>query len=291
MPFRIQANIKTIRLPRERRYMRLTASLLLTVLVTGAPASAFAAEARAPLASHRALYQLHLAESNGSRAPANAEGLISYRFSSDCDFYAQTLRQVVAMQPQEGRRQLSESRISTYEDGRGQDFRFTTNESGARGEEVEGRAQRGGDGGRGPAPRSPGPQKMNADGAVLFPTQHIAKLIEAAEKGEKILLARVFDGSSDGRKIFNVTATIGGLRATPDADHAAQAPQLRGLRRWPVSLAYFPEDRHDSLPDYVLNYDLYENGVSTRLRLDYGDYVLVGELERIEFPAQARCRR
>jgi len=268
--------------------MRLTASLLLTVLATGAPV---AAEARAPLASHQALYQLHLAEANGSKAPAGADGLISYKFSSDCESYTQTLRQVIDMQPQEGRRQVSESRISTFEDGRGQDFRFTTNESGARGDEVEGRAQRASDGALAIALSSPRPQKMNADAAVLFPTQHIGKLIDAAEKGDKILLARVFDGSADGRRIFNVTAVIGGPRPTPDADSAAKTDKLRGLRRWPVSLAYFPEDRHDSAPDYVLSYDLYENGVSTNIRLDYGDYVLAGELARIEFPAPSRCRR
>ncbi|MCW2276205.1 DUF1849 family protein [Rhodoblastus acidophilus] len=269
--------------------MRLTASLLLTVLASGAPA--IAAEARVPLVSHRALYELRLGEATGNRAPASAEGMIAYHFSSDCDFYAQSLRQVVAMQPQEGRAQLSESRVSTYEDGRGQDFRFTTVESGARGEEVEGRAQRASDGALAIALSSPRPQKISADSAVLFPTQHIAKLIDAAEKGENILLARVFDGSADGRKIFNVTAVIGAARTTPDADSAAKAEKLRGLRRWPVSLAYFPEDRHDGAPDYVLNYDLYENGVSTHLKLDYGDYSLNGELTRIEFPARTLCRK
>jgi len=268
--------------------MRLTASLLLCVLASGAPA--LAAPARAPLASHRALYQLHLDDASGSRAPASAEGMIVYRFSADCDFYAQSLRQAVDMQPQEGRRQFSESRISTYEDGLGRDFRFTTNESGAQGE-IEGRALRASDGALNIALNSPGAQKIKADAAVLFPTQHIAKLIEAAERGEKILLARVFDGSADGRKIFDVTAIIGGPRQTPDMDGAARSEKLRGLRRWPVSLAYFPEDRHDAKPDYVLNYDLYENGVSTHLRLDYGDYSLVGELARIEFPAQTRCRK
>jgi hypothetical protein len=104
------------------------------------------------------------------------------------------------------------------------------------------------------------------------------------------MLARVFDGSGDGRKVFNVTAIIGAPRRGPDADRGAKAEQLRNIRRWPVSLSYFPEDERDGQPDYVLSYDLYENGVSTGLRLDYGDYVLVGELTRIEFPPAARCR-
>lgn len=271
--------------------MRLTARLLLGLMVCGAAQTSARAEPPTPsLASHRALYQLHMADATGTKAPAAADGMISYRFSSDCDFYAQTLRQAIDMQPQEGARQVSESRISTYEDGRGQDFRFATNETGSRGEEVEGRAQRGKDA-LAIALSSPHPQKMSADSTVLFPTQHIAQLIQAAERGDKILLARVFDGSADGRKIFNVTAVIGAPRKTADADHAANAPQLRGLRRWPVALSYFAEGARDSLPDYVLSYDLYENGVSTNLRLDYGDYALIGELERIEFPPPSRCHK
>ncbi|MBB4196267.1 hypothetical protein GGD83_000038 [Rhodoblastus sphagnicola] len=267
--------------------MRLTASLL-CLMATGA---AVRAEPQAPsLASHGALYLLRMADATGTKAPATAEGMISYHFSADCDFYAQTLRQAIDMQPQEGRRQVSESRVSTYEDGRGQDFRFATNETGSRGEEVEGRAQRS-NGALAIALSAPRPQKISTDGAVLFPTQHVARLIEAAERGEKILLARVFDGSADGRKIFNVTAVIGAARNIVDGDPAANAPQLRGLKRWPVSLAYFPESVRDGLPDYTLSYDLYENGVSTNLRLDYGDYALVGALTRIEFPAQAHCRK
>ena len=69
--------------------------------------------------------------SYGTKSPASAEGVISYQFSSDCDFYAQNLRQAIDMQPQEGQRQVSESRVSTYEDERGQDFRFATAEVGA----------------------------------------------------------------------------------------------------------------------------------------------------------------
>ena len=255
-----------------------------------APMSPALAGAESSLASHRALYELRLAEGGGAKAPASANGRIAYDFSSACDVYAQTLRQAVDLQPQEGKRQLSESRISTYEDTSGRDFRFAVAENGAPGEEVEGRAQRVGDNALAIAVSRPKPEKVSAEGDVLFPTAHIAKVLAAARRGEKIMLARVFDGSGDGQKVFNVTAIIGAPRRGPDADRGANAEQLHNVRRWPVSLSYFPEDERDGQPDYVLSYNLYENGVSTGLRLDYGDYVLVGELTRIEFPPAARCR-
>lgn len=243
------------------------------------------------LASHKAIYDLELLDGAGANAPASASGRIAYDFSSACEGYVQTLRQVVDMQPQEGARQLTETRSSTYEDARGDDFRFNTATPGGRAAEVDGHAQRQSGGKVAIALTSPKPLTLSATNGVLFPTQHIEKVIEAAERGEKVFLARVYDGSDDGQKIFNVTTIIGKAESGLDADKGAHTPVLRGLRRWPVALAYFPADRRDGAPDYVLSFNLYENGVSTGLKLDYGDFVMTGELTGIEFPPAAKCRR
>ncbi len=242
------------------------------------------------LASHKAIYDLELVEGAGANAPASASGRISYDFSSACEGYAQTLRQVVDMQPQEGARQLTETRSSTYEDAKGDDFRFNTATPGARALEIDGHAQRTANGAIAIAVTHPLPFSIKASDNVLFPTQHIERVIEAAERGEKVFLARVYDGSDDGKKIFNVTAIIGKAETGPDHDKGAQSPILRGLRRWPVALSYFPADHRDGPPDYVLSFNLYQNGVSSGLKLDYGDFVMTGELTGIEFPPAAKCQ-
>ena len=96
--------------------------------------------------------------------------------------------------------------------------------------------------------------------------------------------------TTDGK--FRTSPRSSASRArTPDPDKGAQIPALRNQTRWPVAVAYFSPNRKDGLPDYVLSFNLYENGVSTGLRLDYGDFVLSGELARIEFPPAAKCRR
>jgi hypothetical protein len=242
------------------------------------------------LASHKAIYDLNLVEGEGTKTPASASGRIAYDFSSACEGYAQTLRQVVDMQPQEGDRQVTETRTSTYEDAKGADFRFNIASPGGKGVEVDGHAERTSAGALAIALNRPQPAKLSAGQDVLFPTQHIAKLIQAAKAGEKVVLARVYDGSEDGQKIFAVTAIIGNAETKSDPDKGAQSPLLRGLRRWPVALAYFPAYLRDGTPDYVLSFNLYENGVSSGLKLDYGDFVLTGELTGIEFPAAAKCR-
>ena len=243
-----------------------------------------------PLASHKAIYELRLLEGAGTKSPASASGRIAFDFSSACEGYAQTLRQVVDMQPQEGERQITETRTTTYEDAKGADFRFNVASEGGKDEEVDGHAERT-RGALSIALTRPKPFTLSTGNEVLFPTQHIAKVIAAAGRGEKIFLSCVYDASDDGRKIFDVTAIIGAEEKEPDADKGAKAANLRGLRRWPVALAYFPPAQRDGVPDYVLSFNLYENGVSSGLKLDYGDFVLTGELTDIEFPAPAKCRR
>jgi hypothetical protein len=257
------------------------------------PTGAQAANSTMPLVSHKAIYELRLLEGVGTKAPLGANGQIAFDFSSSpCEGYAQTLRQVVEMQPQEGEPHLSETRSTTYEDAKGADFHFnvtTPSEKGATA--VDGQAIRNNQGVVAIALNSPEAVKLKADSQVLFPTQHIERLLDAARAGEKVMQAQVYDGSDNGQKIFNVTAIIGQPVSGPDADKGAQAQQLQGLRRWPVALSYFPSNVRDGAPDYVLSFNLYENGVSSGLKLDYGDFILGGELMRIDFPAPAKCPR
>jgi hypothetical protein len=242
------------------------------------------------LTSHRAIYDLELADNAGIKAPASASGRIVYEFSSACEGYAQTLRQVLDLEPAEGERQTTETRTTTFEDTTGADFRFNIAGVKGGGQEVDGHAARDARG-VSIALTRPEPYRLKTEPDVIFPTQHVAKIIEAARRGEKVFLARVYDGSEDGRKIFDVTTIIGKPEQGPDPDKGARAPALRGLKRWPVAVAYFPPERRDGAPDYVLSFKLYENGVSSGLKLDYGDFVLKGELVRIEFPRAAKCGR
>ncbi len=242
------------------------------------------------LVSHRAIYDLRLTDATGAKAPAEASGKIAFDFSSECGGYNQTLRQVVDLAPGEGEARLSDTRTTTFEDATGADFSFSTARSAAEGGEVDGHAERGAKG-VSIALTRPDAVRLKAQSDVLFPTQHIARIIEAARRGEKVLVARLYDGSDDGKRIYNVTAIIGKPARGPDADRGAQRQEFRDMTRWLVSVAYFPQDRRDGLPEYTLSFDLYENGVSSGLKLDYGDFALRGELTNIEFPPATKCGR
>jgi hypothetical protein len=40
-----------------------------------------------------------------------------------------------------------------------------------------------------------------------------------------------------------------------------------------------------------LSFDLYENGISRALRLDYGDFILAGEMSSLELLSEPACAK
>jgi hypothetical protein len=276
----------------------LSYAALIAFAATGATASTAdkaSAGAGAPqLAAHRAVYELRLASSQGSKSPSTARGRIAFDFTGNsCEGYVQNFRQFTELQPAEGPTRVSDMRSATFEDGDAKSFRFKVESKVDRGavDDVDGRAAKSGDGALSVSLSRPRPSKLDLDQTVVFPTEHLKRIIEAARAGEKILEIKVFDGSDTGQKVFQTLAVIGKETDATVSEQAAQVPQLQGARRWPVAISYFEGDKKDSQPNYVLAFDLYENGVSRALRLDYGDFVLSGEMTKLEFLPSKPCKK
>ena len=265
------------------------ALLLMTPsLVAAEPAGAPA------LAAHRAVYDLSLMKSTGAKAPAQARGRIAFDFSgSPCEGYVQNFRQITELQPTEGPARLSDMRSATFEAGDGGDYRFKieTKVDNARAEDIDGKAQKTKDAGLAVDLAKPKRARVELDGPTLFPTEHLRRILDAARAGETLLEAKVFDGTSDGEKVFDTLTVIGKPVATPPQEKAAQADVLKSLRRWPAAVSYFEPGKKDGQPIYVLSFDLYENGVSRALKLDYGDFALRGEMTELTFSPVVACKK
>ena len=59
-----------------------------------------------------------------------------------------------------------------------------------------------------------------------------------------------------------------------------------------MTLSYFTQGRGERTPIYTLSFDLYDNGVSGALKLDYGDFAILGDLTRLDLDkgADKPCR-
>ena len=58
-----------------------------------------------------------------------------------------------------------------------------------------------------------------------------------------------------------------------------------------MTLSYFAPGEGERTPVYTISFELYDNGVSRALRLDYGDFILTGELQNLQLQAESACPR
>jgi hypothetical protein len=250
-----------------------------------------------PLASHRAAYDLSLVDSSApprasAQTPIAARGLIAYEFrGSPCEGYTSNFRQLTEMERSEGEPFSTQVNAMSFEDADGKSMRFRVDSDGVPATPpVVGTATRGpGDDLRVELTK-PATKSIDFGRDVLFPTQHIERLIEAAKNGGGAIEARVYDGSDTGSKIYATMAVVG-KEASKPSDDEENAAELKGIRRWPVVVSYFDEATKDSAPEYTLSFDLYENGVSGTLKLDYGLFALRARLRKLEILPTSVCAK
>ena len=102
----------------------------------------------------------------------------------------------------------------------------------------------------------------------------------------------MFDGAPDGRKVYDTLAIIGvPVKEDDKLEEAVQKPELKSMTRYPVTVSYFEPGVGERTPAYVLSFDLYENGISRALRLDYGSFALRGDLTSLELLKSAPCNQ
>lgn len=245
------------------------------------------------LAAHRASYKVTLWKSTGTKSPTAAGGRVDYEFSgSACEGYSQNFRQITELQPAEGATRLSDMRSATFEDGDARSFSFdvTTTTDNNSTDVIDGRAVKK-DAALAIQISKPSREIIDVGQTVLFPTEHLEHILAAARAGQNMFSAKVFDGSDDGKKVYDTAAIIGHPLTGPAGDPAPGAKALDKIRRWPVSISYYEEDKKDEGPAYILGFELYENGVSRALRFDYGDFVLAGEMTSFDLLPSKGCAK
>jgi hypothetical protein len=280
---------------------RISAAAIVVCAVAIVSGGVLAPRARAltsagELASHRAVYELRLAQSHGSSSTVSARGRILYDFAGNaCEGYKLEFRQVSELDNGEGKVTLSDLRSNTWEDGDAKNFHFKSenymNERLL--DQVDGQAVRQA-GNIAVALTKPKDAKLSLDRSIVFPTEHVRRIIDAARAGKSILEFPVYDGSEKGEKIYN-TLTVVGRMIPPNervpTDAAAGQQALAGLNRWPVTVSYFDRSKAtgEQTPVYAITFELYENGISRSLLLDYNDFAISGELKSLEIKDTKPC--
>jgi envelope integrity protein B len=269
-------------------------------LATGMAVGKADAAAGGSFLSHQALYELSLLKSRGSNAISSARGRILYSFSgSTCEGYTSEFRQVSEMNSGEGKVTLSDLRSTSWEDADGKTYRFKIDSrmNDADSSPVDGIAERTGD--RITVKlKQPQAKTFTIDGSTVFPTEQIQRIIAAAREGKSVLELTVYDGSDNGEKIFNTLSVIGqpipGDRTIASPDPSTENDVMKSMRRWPVTVSYYERETKagdgEQTPVYSMSFELFENGVSRALVLDYNDFVISGALGKFDVKDAKPCK-
>jgi hypothetical protein len=283
---------------RDIRPLLLTAAAVVVASnLAGAPA---VAAAGGPFLAHQALYELSLVKSRGSNSINSARGRILYNFSgSACEGYTSEFRQVSELDSGEGKVTLSDLRSTSWEDGAGKSYRFKIdarmNETDS--SPVDGVAERDGDHITVKL-KQPVAKTFTLDGNTVFPTEQIQRIIAAARAGKSLLELTVYDGSDNGEKVYNTLTVIGqpipGGRTIAAPDPSTTNDQMKALTRWPVTVSYYDREAKardgEQTPVYAMSFELFENGVSRALVLDYNDFVISGALGKFDAKDSKPCK-
>jgi hypothetical protein len=273
------------------------ATALVALALTGRPAAA--AEDAVTLAPHRAVYDLALSAARGGMGVVSVTGRLVYDLTgSSCEGYTQNTRLVTRMTQQSGITLVADLRSTTWEDGVGKRFRFESTQY--RDDKVseattgEAARQQGAAGEIKVDLTKPDKRSIFLPAGAYFPVQHTIALIQAARAGKASFRADLYDGSERGEKVFDTVAAMG-RPLPPGANRklpgVANADRLDTVKSWPVSIAFFEAraGRVDALPSYEMGFWLFENGVSRKLSIDYGDFAMQGDLKDIVFHEPSKC--
>lgn len=282
------------------------AGLTTALVAVWMPAEAGAEMGATPVvfAPHRAIYELSIDASSPGSSVGGVSGRIVYELTgSVCEGFTQNMRFVTVTSNSEGGSQTTDLRTSSWEQVPAAKLRFSS--STYQNDELAEQA-------RGTALRStpqdtptidlfkPEKKTFAAASPVYFPMQHSAALIQAAREGKTHFSADLYDGSENGSKVYTTSALIGHRLAPGSGSIKALAGQKGGtaldaVPSWPVSISYFAQvaagqaKHKDEIPLYEMSYRFHENGVTSDLRLDYGEYALKGELKELVMLEPSTC--
>jgi hypothetical protein len=223
-----------------------------------------------PLLSHRASYELSLAERKGS--VTSAHGLMVMTMEDACD--AWRVRQGLALsiaRDEQAIATTSDFDSSEGKDGSWYSFEDRTNNDPG-GEELSVGKAMAGEGTTGLVEiREPESDEGMLPPGTVFPMGHLVAILEGAAAGETLMSHVLFDGT-DGTLVYDVSTVVGPAAVSAD----------NGMRVWPVRLAFYPHDSAEEAPELEIDARLREDGVAEALSYDYGSFVLSGTLRSLE---------
>ena len=266
------------------------AGLVLVAILATLPVGARPSQAdESDVLPHRAAYELRLAP-GGARDFAGVTGELAFEWANSCDGWSVTQRSRMSFEYRSGQVLELGWSLTSWEskDGRSYRFQLKNYENGEVVEEFRGEAEIDSEGAGFATYSKPDRLQLELPAGTFFPTVHSLKLIEAAQAGEDALWAMLFDGTSE-MNVYDVNALILPRSDSVSISDALDPSMFEGLKSWRLDLAFYDHDSQESEPTHEQSIWLWENGIVDRMTLDYGDFQIIGTLNRFELLPEPVC--
>ncbi|MCS6931125.1 MAG: cell envelope integrity EipB family protein [Acetobacteraceae bacterium] len=262
---------------------------VLALLALG-PAAAGPTAAAQPLAGgpdamlpHRAAYVLTLERTREGSNIAAARGLMIFEVADACDGWATRQRFTLEITDRDGQQIETTSDYATLEARDGSRLRFSlvqrTND--AETKRVSGEARLAPDGSGLVTYVHPAAREAPLPRGTMLPMGHTVRALAAAARGERVLVAPLFDGTTDTGAQDTTTFILAVLppERHPRFDSLSALPSAR------MRVAFFEGGQPQggaAVADYEMSLRYWSNGVADDLTMEFGEFSLRGRLERLE---------
>jgi hypothetical protein len=253
--------------------------LLFTLLPTLAQA--------APLTGQDSYYNLTLAKVR-THDVTGATGAMRFSVVDGCTGWATTQHMTLLIRNADGSLNKTVTDYITWESKDSKTLTFTLEERDNDGKltiDDAGTATHAGPNGAGTITyTTPAGRLLNLPPGTLFPMAHTDALLAAGTQGKKFISVPLFDGTSDSGAQSTFVAVLG-----HHGPEKADFPPLAKLASTDVDIAFYDRGNQDENPNFRSQMRYYDDGVATGIILDFGDFVMRGELQKLTIP-QDQCK-
>lgn len=247
------------------------------------------------LVPHRAVYEISFKRAGSETQFVGGAGKwVTELKGSVCSGYDAAYRIVTRLDLTNNRSLLVDTRGTTFENGEGTAFNFsnTTFRNNKLIEEVEGAAARKSDH-ISVKLSKPEVKSASLPDGVIFPAQHLLKIITGAKAGERLIKSRVFEGVEGASEAFDTVVLVldkNDIVADLSGDQPYKVLEDQKVKHWPIRVSYYkPDSKQDAVPEWQNSFVIYENGIGRSFEFDYGDLVLSGKMTSLEFLPEEEC--
>lgn len=260
----------------------------IALLGTGSSALAQATLAPAGLEPHLAAYRLGLHGPQGAGPLVEVRGGLVIEWRLECDGWISRQRLGFVASTDGGSNLNHDIRFTGWEATDGSRLRYVVRsfENDQLQEEYRGLAELDPDDGGVADFTAPSERTVRLPPGTVFPTEHMNLVLAAASAGKRFVSHEVFDGFGFDA-LTQVTSVIGEPR--PLEPTPGIAPGVAGKMAWPVNMAYFNIALDEDTPQFEANFLLDDKGVLYDVTLDYGDFRLDANLEKLELLDSPDC--